>query len=77
MILLVNEFGRAWQQAGLQEGLPSKATAPWVFVVIARKFCPCLALVIGLFTHVFLFCSKFIEGFAGRAPSAITFKAAI
>jgi len=66
MILLVTEFGRVSQKAGWQEGFPGKARALWVFVVIAQKFCPCLALVIGLFVHVFLFCSKFIEGFAGE-----------
>lgn len=67
MILLVNEFGRASQEAGRQEGFPGKATAPWVFAVIAREFCPCLALVVGLFVRVFLFCSKFIGSFAGES----------
>lgn len=66
MILLVNEFGRMWQKAGWQEGFPGKATAPGVFAVIAQKLCPSFALVIGLFVRVFLFRSKFIEGFAGE-----------
>lgn len=42
--------------------------------IFAQKFSPCLAFVV--VSSVFLFYSEFIEGFAGRVPSAITFKTA-
>lgn len=68
MILLVNEFGRVLREAGRQGGFLRKATAPWVFVGIAQKRCPRLALVSGLFVRVFLFCSKSTQDFAGVPP---------
>lgn len=73
MILLQNEFGRSLQKAGWQKGFQSKAAALGdIYSEILSLPCFCRWLV----SFVFLFYSEFIEGFTGRAPSAITFKTA-
>lgn len=73
MIPLLNEFGRVLQEAGWQEGFQREAAAFGIIcseILCLPCFCCCLVCC------VFLFHSELTEGFAGRAPSAITFKAA-